>query len=196
MNTPMPRREAERRFLLKRLPELAFDRVLRIRQFYVWRDAKRRYSARFRHVADVRSGVAACFETHKIGGGLDVIETEYPVAVELYDAMKPLYSAGREIEKHRHVAARGGLTWEIDVFESSYAGLVVAEVELDDPAQPLQVPEAFGPWIEVTGWPGMKNVALSFDGLNEELKTRLHAWYGRAVWEEQPTSNNQQPTAM
>ena len=195
MTTPMPRRESERRFLLKRLPELAYDRVLRIRQFYTWRDVQRRYSARFRHVEDLGSGVTSCFETHKIGGGMDVIETEYPVAVSLYDPMKRLYGAGREIEKRRHVIVCGGDTWEIDVYEDDYTGLVVAEAELDDPAQPLQVPETFGPWIEITGWPGMKNVSLSFDGLSDELKARLRTWYGRTVWEEHPTFNIQHPTS-
>jgi len=28
----------------------------------------------------------------------------------------------------------------------------------------------------------MKNVSLSLDGLSDELKARLRAWYGRAVW--------------
>jgi len=182
MNAHMPRREAERRFLLKALPSVAYEHELHIRQFYVLRDFSRGYSARFRHVINAQTGAAACFETHKVGSSMDVMETEYPVATHLYDAMKPLYGCGREIQKKRYVVTYGEHTWEIDAYDGFYAGLVVAEVELDDPSQSLQVPTAFGPWQEVTDWRGMKNVSLSCDGLSAENKARLRDWYGCEVW--------------
>jgi len=177
-----PQREAERRFLLRQLPEIPFERMLRLRQFYTLVDGNRKYSARFRLVEDLRTGAVDCFETHKIGGGLDILETEYPVNPKLYPDLRRLYGIGREIEKIRYVTVCGSETWEIDVFGGCFAGLVVAELEMDDPHRAFVVPEAFGPTEEVTFWRGMKNAALSVYGLSDELKMRLRAWYGHDVW--------------
>lgn len=179
-----PHREAERRFLLRQIPDLPFARSLRLRQFYTLLDQDRKYSARFRLSEDLRTGVITCHETHKIGGGLDVMETEYPVDPALYEDLRRLYGMGREIEKVRHVAICNGDTWEIDVYHGCYAGLLVAELEMDDPHRAFVVPEAFGPTEEVTFWRGMKNSVLSVHGLPEEAKTRLRAWYGHAVWQD------------
>jgi len=73
-----------------------------------------------------------------------VIETEYAIDPGLYDDLRRCYGIGREIEKRRHVAACAGDRWEIDVYDGAFAGLVVAEIELDDPGRPVRVPEAFG----------------------------------------------------
>lgn len=182
MTSGGPTREAERRFLLRQLPEMPFDRNLRLRQFYTVSDATRKYSARFRLVEDLRTGAMTCFETHKVGSGFDILETEYPVEARLYADLRRLYGIGREIEKVRHVALCDGETWEIDVYCGSYTGLVVAEIEMDDPHRAFSVPACFGPVEEVTFWRGMKNVSLSVYGLSDELKARLRAWYGRDVW--------------
>ena len=88
----------------------------------------------------------------------------------------------REIEKHRYIATHDGETWEIDVYDGSFTGLVVAELEMDDPHRTFTIPACFGPTEEVTFWRGMKNVALSLDGFSDELKARLRAWYGHEVW--------------
>ena len=182
MNDRGPHREAERRFLLRQLPEISCDRVLHLRQFYTQCDAERKYSARFRLAEDQRTGEVTCFETHKIGGGLDIMETEYPIDPRLYPDLRRLYGLGREIEKMRHVALCNGETWEIDVYHGCFAGLVVAEIEMDDPHRAFAMPEAFGPTEEVTFWRGMKNASLSVNGLSDELKLRLRAWYGHEVW--------------
>ena len=179
-----PQREAERRFLLRQRPEIPYDRVLQLRQFYILLDPERKYSARFRLTKDLRSGETTCLETHKIGSGFDIMETEYPVDPGLYADLRGLYGIGREIEKVRHVAIFGTDTWEIDVYAGAFAGLVVAELEMDDPHRAFTVPEAFGSHEEVTFWRGMKNAALCVHGLSDELKLRLRAWYGHAVWAE------------
>ena len=176
------KREAERRFLLQRLPAALPDaQVFGIRQFYTARDPARYYAIRFRRIEDLHSGAVSCIETHKIGTGMDVMETEYPVVPSLYADIQRLYGIGREITKQRHVTRINGDTWEIDVYDGPYAGLVVAEIELDDPERPVQVPALFGPWLEVTAWRGMRNVVLSFDGLTDELRARLRDWYGRPI---------------
>jgi adenylate cyclase len=52
------------------------------------------------------------------------------------------------VEKTRHRIPFGGRTWEVDVFEGDNSGLVVAEVELSDEEEPVEIP----PWVsqEVT----------------------------------------------
>ena len=177
-----PQREAERRFLLRQLPEISYERILRMRQFYILLEKERKYSARFRLVEDLGTHVVTCFETHKIGSGLDILETEYPVDPALYPDLKRLYGIGREIEKIRHVAICHGETWEIDVFGGCFTGLVVAELEMDDPHRAFVIPDSFGATEEVTFWRGMKNAALSVYGLSDEQKIRLRAWYGHDVW--------------
>jgi len=76
------------------------------------------------------------------GATRDEFEYEIPEAdaAQLLDQLceKPL------VEKTRYLVPYGGLTWEVDVFEGDNAGLVVAEVELDDERQPIAIP----PWVE------------------------------------------------
>ena len=62
------------------------------------------------------------------------------------------------IEKTRHVVDTGGLRWEIDEFDGANRGLVVAEVELDDPDQPIELPDWVG--AEVTDDPRYYNANL------------------------------------
>ncbi|MGH8477965.1 MAG: CYTH domain-containing protein [Methylococcales bacterium] len=57
-------------------------------------------------------------------------------------ALKPL------IEKTRHYVAFGSHTWEIDEFEAENAGLIVAELELDDADEAFERPAWIG--AEVT----------------------------------------------
>lgn len=181
MSSGYVKREAERRYLLKRLPDFAYAQVYGMRQFYTARDTTRNYSLRFRRVEDLRTGAVSCVETHKIGTRMNVMETEYTIDTTLYADLQRLYGASREIAKQRHIALCESDRWEIDVYDGPYAGLVVAELELDDPERPVHVPEAFGPWTEVTAWHGMRNVVLSFDGLSDELRGRLQDWYGHAI---------------
>ena len=53
------------------------------------------------------------------------------------------------IEKTRYRVEYQGLTWEIDEFQGSNAGLVIAEVELEEADQAVSLPD----WVdkEVTG---------------------------------------------
>ena len=53
------------------------------------------------------------------------------------------------IEKTRYRVEYQGLTWEIDEFAGSNAGLVIAEVELDEEGQAVTLPDWVGK--EVTG---------------------------------------------
>jgi len=81
--------------------------------------------------------------------GLARAEFEYPIpqedSVEMLDRLcqKPL------IEKTRYRVSFGGRVWEVDEFFGENAGLVMAEVELDDADAEVALP----PWAgrEVSG---------------------------------------------
>ena len=65
------------------------------------------------------------------------------------------------IEKTRYEIPHASLIWHVDVFEGHNAGLVLAEVELDHPEQPIEYP----PWLgqEVSHDPRFRNSRLSHE---------------------------------
>lgn len=84
-------------------------------------------------------------------------EFEYPIP--LSDAEQMLALCEQPIiEKTRHVVDFGGLRWEVDEFRGVNHGLIVAEVELDDPDQPIELPDWIG--AEVTDDPRYYNANL------------------------------------
>ena len=84
-------------------------------------------------------------------------EFEYPIP--LPDAEEMLELCEQPIiEKTRHLVDLGGLRWEVDEFIGANRGLVVAEVELDDPDQSIDLPDWIG--AEVTDDPRYYNANL------------------------------------
>jgi adenylate cyclase len=77
--------------------------------------------------------------------------SEYEYSIPVADALEMLANLCLRplIEKRRYRVEHGGLTWEVDVFFGDNEGLVLAEVELDDETQQIDLP----PWVgrEVTG---------------------------------------------
>ena len=130
--------EIEHKFLLRdERWRPAIERSTPMRQGYLTSDA--RCSVRVR-VADGQG-----FLNIKSGTlGIQRSEYEYPIplaeAEEILDTLceKPL------LEKTRHFLRFDGRLWEIDEFAGANAGLIVAEVELDDPDQPFARPDWVG----------------------------------------------------
>jgi adenylate cyclase len=85
------------------------------------------------------------------------LELEYPIPTLEAEALMQLRQ-GAIIEKVRHVVACGDLAWEIDVFSGENLGLVIAEIELRQVHQHIDLP----PWIgtEVTGQSQYYNSSL------------------------------------
>jgi len=109
----------------------------------------------------ISDGAEARLTLKSGSSGMTRDEFEYPIP--LADARELVAaSRGRLIAKTRHIVTLDGFDWEVDVFEGSLAGLVVAEVELasedDEPTLP--------PWLgrEVTGDPAWTNAMLATDG--------------------------------
>ena len=75
--------------------------------------------------------------------GISRAEFEYEVPLAdgriLLDMARP-----NVVETRRPFVSFGGLTWEVDVFESSHAGLVMAEVELERADQAIVLPAWVG----------------------------------------------------
>jgi CYTH domain-containing protein len=68
------------------------------------------------------------------------LEFEYPIPVE--DAQEILETLCERpfIEKIRYKIESGGLVWEIDEFDGVNKGLILAEVELNDEHQQIELP--------------------------------------------------------
>lgn len=100
----------------------------------------------------VRLAGAAGFLTLKgppAQGGVCREEFEYPIPPEDAERMIRMFCGGRIVEKTRSRVEFGGRMWDVDRFSGANRGLIIAEVEFDDPHETVHAP----PWIlrEVTG---------------------------------------------
>ena len=90
--------------------------------------------------------------------GASAAEYEWNLPLELYRSL-PLEGLP-SITKTRHYwNGEDGLLWEIDEFEGSIAGLIIAEVELENEHQNLALPDWVG--LELTCLRGWSNASLS-----------------------------------
>jgi len=80
--------------------------------------------------------------------GASRLEFEYPIPLQDANDMLDALCQSSVIEKTRYLLEHKGHTWEVDVFEGSNKGLVVAEVELDSEGEAFTLPN----WVtkEVT----------------------------------------------
>lgn len=105
--------------------------------------------------------------TIKIGSDA-LVRDEYEYAIPLADAKELLASAlGTVIEKTRYTVDHEGFVWEVDVFQGTYSGLVVAEVEMKDAADCPALPAWIG--AEVTGDNRYSNQHMATEDLSREL---------------------------
>ena len=130
----------------------------------------------------VRTAKQEAWLTLKTAGsanGLVRQEFEYPIPLE--DARSLLDLAPSQLSKWRYGLNWPGGDWVLDVFEGSNAPLVVAEVELQDPEQPVPIPPCCV--LELTGRPSLSNAALAHCPLAdwpERLRQQLLA--GDPAW--------------
>ena len=143
--------EIERKFLV-RMDWPRPDHGKAIRQGYLSREKQRTVRIRVEEGAGILT----------IKGppeGLTRPEFEYRIpqadAVYLLDHL----CSGPLIEKTRYLIEHAGHSWEVDEFHGENAGLVVAEIELRDPGEQIDLPD----WIdrEVTGDPRYYNANLA-----------------------------------
>jgi adenylate cyclase len=147
-------REIERKFLLRDESwRQVVDSEVHLRQAYLTVAGEGRASVRVRS-----SGREASLNIKSLE--LGVMRDEYEYAVPLADAERMIRTlcTGAVIEKCRHRVIWEGHGWEIDEFKGDNAGLVVAEIELDEPDERFVRP----PWLgrEVTELERYYNVSL------------------------------------
>ena len=91
---------------------------------------------------------------------LDITRKEYEIPLPLNDAEEMLDQLCERpcIEKVRHYVPFGKHTWEVDEFSGENAGLIVAEIELQDVNESFEIP----PWLgeEVSNDKRYYNVCL------------------------------------
>lgn len=102
----------------------------------------------------------SCWLTVKSGVGVSRAEHEVELTAAQFDALWPA-TEGARLVKRRHLVPSEGVLIELDVYEGALSGLLVAEVEFDDPwgAESFAPPHWFG--LEVTDDPAYKNQRLA-----------------------------------
>ena len=142
--------ETERKFLVSG-SGWRVDDPASYRQGYLNHDENRTVRVRL-------AGDEAFLTVKGLSRGASRAEFEYPIPPE--DARELLaLCVGAIVEKRRHVTEFGGLNWEVDEFLGDNAGLIVAEVELDDESQRIALPDWVGE--EVTYEPRYFNSNLA-----------------------------------
>jgi adenylate cyclase len=139
-------REIERKFLVTSDAWRGAGPGTSIRQGYLSLDPARTVRIR-------TSGGKAWLTIKGLTKGAARDEFEYEIPVKL-DRLR----IGTIIEKTRTRVPYRDRTWEVDEFRGENAGLVVAEVELDDENTTIAVPSWIGP--EVTHDPRYYNANL------------------------------------
>ena len=70
---------------------------------------------------------------------------EFEYEIPLQDARELMELARPHvIEKRRFAVRHGAMVWEVDVFAGQHAGLVIAEIELDEETQVIDLPDWIG----------------------------------------------------
>jgi len=128
--------EIERKFLVRRLPDLHGVPAVRMAQGYLRADA--RGSVRVRIAGD-----AAYLTVKGPSRGRARLELEYSIPAEDARLMMDALAEGEIVEKVRYRIEHQGYVWELDVFSGRNEGLVLAEVELDHVDEQPPLP----PWV-------------------------------------------------
>jgi len=148
--------EIERKYLLKALPDSAKKTVPAVvEQGYLPGKHLVERVRRVRH-----DGATRFYRTVKIGAGLVRTEIEEETTRAVFDRMWPL-TKGRRVKKRRHRVREGPVVWEIDDFADRK--LVLAEVELKDKDQDVDIPKWLRPHVvrDVTDEDEYQNVKLA-----------------------------------
>lgn len=129
--------EIERKFLVASdawKGRVTASRVLS--QFYL--SLGERSSVRVR----IEGRSSAWITVKSASSGIARHEFEYAIPVEDARQMLPL-AEGAVIVKVRYIVPHKGLDWEVDVFAGENLGLIIAELEIEQADQPLDLP----PWL-------------------------------------------------
>lgn len=86
------------------------------------------------------------------GKTVGMTRLEYEYEIPLQDATELLQLCEKPIiEKERFILPQGSLKWEIDIFEGGNAGLQMAEIELTDENEKVEIPDWVGEEVTMDG---------------------------------------------
>lgn len=150
--------EIERKFLLKSDEWKESSTGISYRQGYLCLDPARTLRVR---IAGDRAFLTIKGKSH----GISRREYEYEIPCTEAEEMLEYLCLRPIVEKVRYRIHFGAHVWEIDEFHGDFAGLVLAEVELESEDEVFEIP----PWIgrEVSGDPRYFNSALVRRGMPE-----------------------------
>jgi adenylate cyclase len=102
---------------------------------------------------------------------MGMVRTEFEYAIPYADAEEILRTMcdGNVLNKVRHFVIHKDATWLIDVYDDILKGIVIAEIELTQPDQRVQIPDWVG--AEVTDDPRYRKVNMRAERLaNRNIK--------------------------
>tara|TARA_B100002052_G_C15877959_1_gene597846 strand:- start:145 stop:621 length:477 start_codon:yes stop_codon:yes gene_type:complete len=129
--------EIERKFLVNEMPN-NIDKTISIKQYYLMNEIS--LVQRLRLFDNKYAILSFKQKTNE----LSKYEFEYEIPYK--DALKMIefLPSTPFIEKKRHICTYDNLKWDIDEFRGKNAGLIVAEIELDNEKQHIKLPK----WID------------------------------------------------
>jgi CYTH domain-containing protein len=151
--------EIERRFLLKAMPLIYFDKAILISQVYI-SDKDVELTERVRFSQDGEE--VKCFHTTK--KKIDNMSSEeIEVEITLEEGKNKIESCAnpREVDKVRFIKQIGDLKWEVDEFRNM--ALIIAEIELTSRDTEITLPQEIQDVLimEVTGMKEFSNSNLA-----------------------------------
>ena len=110
-------------------------------------------------IADDKATIA--LESRRMG----MVRTEFEYEIPCADAEEIFRTMcqGNVLNKVRHFVIHKGATWQVDVYDDILKGIVIAEIELTQPDQDLQIPDWVG--AEVTDDPRYRKVNMRAERL-------------------------------
>jgi adenylate cyclase len=97
-------------------------------------------------------------------------EFEYDIPVSDAEAILKQMCQGHILEKRKRFVEHSNVTWEIDVYEGSLNGTVIAEIELRHENQTIELPDWIGK--EVTRDPRYRKVNMLAARRNDTFKRK------------------------
>jgi adenylate cyclase len=110
-------------------------------------------------IADDKATIA--LKSRRMG----MVRTEFEYEIPCADAEEILRTMceGNVLNKVRHFVIHKDATWQVDVYDDILKGIVIAEIELTQPDQVLQIPDWVG--AEVTDDPRYRKVNMRAERL-------------------------------
>ena len=105
-------------------------------------------------IADDKATIA--LKSRRMG----MVRTEFEYAIPCADAEEILRTMcdGNVLNKVRHFVMHKDATWQVDAYDDILKGIVIAEIELTQPDQDLQIPDWVG--AEVTADPRYRKINM------------------------------------